>query len=414
MSWVDVPAGSDFTLGNLPYGAFEHRDGGRHLGVAIGDRILDLRALADSGLLNGIGSRERFHAETLNALLSATSSVLRELRARLTDLLALGGDPALRGMNLTGLFVNRLGATMEMPLSIGDYVDFYSSEHHARNLGRIFRPNDEPLLPNWKWMPIGYHGRAGSIVVSDTPIARPFGQRKPFDAPSPVWGPSTMLDFELEIGFFTDADREIFGVVLVNDWSARDVQAWEYQPLGPFLGKSFATTISPWIVTADALAPFRVAPPVQDPPPLPYLRTAHDASYDINLSVELQTEEMRRQGIAPVEITRTNARELYWTFEQQLAHVGSNGGSIRAGDLFASGTISGASPGSYGSLIELSWRGTKPLALPSGEQRSFLQDGDEVTLRGWCERGDLRFGFGECRGRIEPPQVGAGSATQER
>jgi fumarylacetoacetase len=413
MSWLEVPRGSDFPLENLPYGVFEHRDGTRHVGVAIGDRILDLRAAADAGLLDGVDARATFAGETLNALLAAGGSVWRSLRLRLVDLLADGGDSALRALDEREFFVDRRAATMCLPVAVGDYVDFYSSEQHAANLGKIFRPNGDPLLPNWKWMPVGYHGRAGSLVVDGTAIVRPCGQRKAPDASEPVWAPSAMLDIELEIGFFIGGD-EIFGVVLVDDWSARDVQSWEYQPLGPFLGKSFATSLSPWVVTMEALRPFRVEPTHQDPQPLPYLRIENDAAYDIHLTIDLQTDRMRDRGIPPVQISHTNARELYWTFEQQLAHARSNGARVRPGDFFASGTISGSSPQSYGSLIELSWRGTKPLALPSGERRAFLEDGDEVTLRGWCERPGLRLGFGTCRGRIEPAQVAAGSATHER
>lgn len=413
MSWIDVPPGSDFPLENLPYGIFEHADGSGHAGVAIGDRILDLRAVAEAGLLDGIDARSLFGSETLNALLAAGPSLWRALRARLTDLLSRGGDAALQSAREEAFFADRSRVKMCLPVAIGDYVDFYSSEQHAANLGRIFRPDGDPLLPNWKWLPVGYHGRAGSIVVGGTPVVRPCGQRQTPQAVAPEWGPSLMLDIELEVGFFT-GDAAIFGVVLVNDWSARDIQAWEYQPLGPFLGKSFATSLSPWIVTIEALESFRVPPPRQDPEPLAYLRVTGDASYDIHLAVELQSAQMRRDGIPAAQISRTNARELYWTFEQQLAHARSNGARIRPGDLFASGTISGSAPQSYGSLIELTWRETKPLSLPSGETRTFLEDGDEVTLCGWCERDGLRIGFGECRGRIAPAHVAAGSATHER
>ncbi len=408
-----IPSGSDFPLENLPYGVFEARDGRGHIGVAIGDRIFDLRTAAEAGLLENVGDRASYSAGSLNPILEAGPELWRALRERLADLLARDGDPVLRNLNVARFFVDQCSARMRVPVEIGDYIDFYSSEQHATNLGKMFRPNAEPLLPNWKWMPIGYHGRAGSIVIDATPVSRPCGQRKPASAAIPVWGASTMLDFELEIGFLTGR-AAIFGVVLVNDWSARDIQAWEYQPLGPFLGKSFATTVSPWIVTMDALAPFRVAPPEQDPQPLSYLRIPGDANYDINLEVKLETEEMRRRGMGPIGIARTNAGGLYWTFEQQLAHARSNGAKIRPGDLFASGTISGSASGSYGSMIELTWGGSKPITLPSGERRSFLEDGDEVTLHGWCERRGLRIGFGVCRGRVAPAQICAGSATQER
>jgi fumarylacetoacetase len=409
-SWVDVPEGSDFPLDNLPYGAFRPHDGDTHLGVAIGDSILDLHAVAEFGAFDEIGARAAFAEPTLNAFLRLGRATWRAVRERLQALLAKDGDPALRDLPRARFFVERGGVEMAMSLEVADYVDFYSSEQHARNLGSIFRPDAEPLLPNWKWMPIGYHGRAGTIVVSGTPILRPDGQRKPPDAPAPSFGPSAMLDIELELGFITGSE-EIFGLVLVNDWSARDIQAWEYQPLGPFLGKSFATTISPWVVTLDALAPFRVAPPSQEPPPLPYLRFENDTGYDVCLTIELRSARMREGDMAPVRISATNARELYWTMAQQLAHVRSNGTRIRPGDLFASGTISGAEAGSYGSFIELTWRGTKPLTLPTGEKRAFLEDGDEVTLRGWCERDGLRLGFGECTGNIV---AHTGVSSQER
>ncbi|HKU81321.1 MAG TPA: fumarylacetoacetase, partial [Candidatus Tumulicola sp.] len=308
--------------------------------------------------------------------------------------------------------------SMKLPFEIGDYVDFYSSLEHATNLGRLFRPDGDPLLPNWRWIPIGYHGRAGTVVVDGTPIVRPSGQRKAPGASAPQFGPTTQLDIELELGFFTSVPNalgvpipvtaalgHIAGIVLVNDWSARDVQAWEYQPLGPFLGKSFATTISPWVVSLEALEPFRVPAVTQDPAPLSYLAQERRDAYDVHLAVELQTQAMRDAGAPPFQISRTNFRTMYWSMAQQLAHATANGAVARAGDLFASGTISGSAPDSYGSLIELTWRGSNPIALPSGETRTFLQDGDEVTLRGWCERpGARRIGFGHARGRIAAPR----------
>jgi fumarylacetoacetase len=302
---------------------------------------------------------------------------------------------------------------MVVPMEIGDYVDFYSSLEHATNLGKILRPNSEPLLPNWRHMPIAYHGRASTVVIDDTPIVRPNGQRKPAGADTPVFGPTQRLDIELEVGFVTGpgnrlghpiraaaAREHIFGLVLVNDWSARDIQAWEYQPLGPFLGKSFATTISPWIVTMDALEPFRTNGPQQDPQPLPYLHGNDRAAYDIKLEVDLSSETMRAAKVAPVTIARTNFKELYWSMAQQLAHVTVNGTQIRPGDLYASGTISGNTPDSRGSFIELTWNATEPINLPGGEVRGFLQDGDEVTIRGWCQSGEFRIGFGSVRGKI--------------
>ena len=414
-SWVDVAPQSDFPIQNLPLGVFV-RPGERtgRIGTKVGDRILDLRVTAESGLLDGVCDRTLLTAVDLNPLFAKGRETLRALRERLSLLLRRDGDPALRLANAPFFFVHAAEARMLLPVEIGDYVDFYSSLEHATNLGRLFRPDAEPLLPNWRWMPIGYHGRSGTVVIDGTPIARPAGQRKPRDASVPSFAPTKMLDIELEVGFVVGrgnalgvpipapiAFEHIAGFVLVNDWSARDIQAWEYQPLGPFLGKSFATTISPWVVTLDALEPFRVASPRQEPAPLDYLRTNDPSGFDIRLSVELQTAQMRETGVAPHVISRTNYRELYWSAAQQLAHATVNGARTRAGDLYASGTISGSTPESRGSLIELTWRGEHPIELPNGERRTFLADGDEVTLRGWCEkRGARRIGFGAARGII--------------
>ena len=420
-SWVPVPPDSDFPIQNLPFGVFSDERGEPRIGVAIGESVLDCRALAQEGLLDERCRPALLQAPVLNPLLAAGPQTWRPLRERLSQLLRAGGDPALRDAGAEHFLRPRSNLAMRVPMEIGDYVDFYSSLEHATNLGRLFRPNAEPLLPNWRWLPVGYHGRSGTIVVDGTPIRRPQGQRKPPDAPAPQFGPSGRLDIELEMGFVIgpgnslgmpiaigDAARHIFGMVLVNDWSARDIQAWEYQPLGPFLGKSFATTISPWIVTLDALEPFRVEAPVQEPQPLEYLRATEDWSYDIRLAVDLQTSRMREEGLAPVRISKTNFRNLYWTVAQQLAHATVNGAVARPGDLFASGTISGEEPGTQGSLIELTWNGERPLELPDGERRSFLEDGDEIALRGWCERpGARRIGFGAARGRIVSAAYGA-------
>ncbi|MEO6834466.1 MAG: fumarylacetoacetase [Candidatus Tumulicola sp.] len=415
-SWIEVAPDSDFPVQNLPLGVFvRNASSGGRIGIAIGDRILDVRAATERGFLDGACERDVLVRPNLNALFAAGRGAGKALRERISSLLRRDGDPALRDAGAEEFFVRQRDARMLLPVEIGDYVDFYSSLEHATNLGRLFRPDAEPLLPNWRWMPIGYHGRCATIVVDGTPIVRPCGQRKPPDATAPAFGPTTMLDIELEVGFFTgrgnalgvpirvgDAFEHIAGLVLVNDWSARDIQAWEYQPLGPFLGKSFATTVSPWVVTPDALEPFRVANPVQEPPPLPYLRTGERCGYDLRLSVELQSERMRDSGHAAHTISRTNFGGMYWNMAQQLAHATVNGAVTRPGDLFASGTISGPTPDSYGSLIELTWRGQRPIALPGDESRAFLCDGDEVTLRGWCEKpGARRIGFGTARGRIE-------------
>jgi fumarylacetoacetase len=414
-SWIAVPAASDFPIQNLPYGVFL-RHGQPRIGVAIGEQILDLYAAAEAGFFDGVCERELLRAPRLNGLMAAGRSVWTPLRARLSQLLSLGGDARVREGNLEQLLCRQAGAQMRLPMQIGDYVDFYSSLEHATNLGRLFRPNAEALLPNWRWLPVGYHGRSSTIVVDGSPIRRPHGQRKAPAAEAPDFGPSRRLDIELEVGFVTgpgnrlgvpipasDAGEHIFGMLLVNDWSARDIQAWEYQPLGPFLGKSFATTISPWIVTLAALEPFRIAGPEQVPAPLPYLRVDRPWGYAISLAVDLVSERMREGAIAPQTISQTSFRDMYWNVAQQLAHATANGAVTRPGDLFASGTISGSAPGSQGSLIELTWNGERPIGLPSGETRSFLEDGDEVVLRGWCEgNGARRIGFGSARGRITP------------
>ncbi|MBV8364217.1 MAG: fumarylacetoacetase [Candidatus Eremiobacteraeota bacterium] len=315
-----------------------------------------------------------------------------------------------------GAISKQRAVTMKLPFSVTDYVDFYSSLEHATNMGKILRPGSEPLLPNWRYLPIGYHGRASSVVIDSTPVVRPNGQAKPPDAAVPTFGRSNALDIELEMGFITgnptqlgapvsiDRAREhIFGLVIVNDWSARDIQAWEYQPLGPFLGKSFATSISPWVVMLDALEPYRCENPPQKPTPFPYLQQREGFSYDIELEVLLQSERMREEGLAPAVIASSNFKAMYWTMAQQLAHLTSNGARLLAGGLYASGTISGDTPSSYGSLMELTWRGARPLTLPSGEERRFLEDGDTVTMRAAAHRVGLpRLGFGEVRGTILP------------
>ncbi len=414
-SWLPVLPESHFPIQNLPFGVFS--DGGLDtIGVAIGDRILNLAALANAGLLDGVCEREILNAPVLNPLLAAGRGVWSGLRSRLIELLKTNGDSALRDLNDHAMFVVQREVSMRLPTQIGDYVDFYSSLEHATNLGKLFRPDGDPLMPNWRWMPIGYHGRSATVVIDGTPIRRPCGQRKLPTASEPTFGPSARLDIELEIGFLTGpanalgqriptgaARDHVFGLVLVNDWSARDIQAWEYQPLGPFLGKSFATTISPWIVTLDALEPFRMRGPVQDPAPLAYLACDDSWSYDIALDVAIQSEAMRARGLAPHVVSRTNYGMMYWNLAQQLAHATANGAIAEPGDLFASGTISGTTPDSLGSFIELSWNGTRPLSLPDGQTRSFLQDGDRITIAGTCRKsGERTIGFGSATGEILP------------
>ena len=417
-SWVESAEGSEFPLENLPFGVFRRADGVACMGTAIGDRILDLRGAAGAGLLAG-ELVEPCKQSSLNLLMSMGREAAGALRAWLMDLLSDEG--ARRRVEL--LLVAQADVQMLLPARIGDYTDFYASVYHATNVGRLFRP-ENPLLPNYKYVPIGYHGRASSIVVSGTGVRRPLGQMKPADAVEPVFGPSRSLDYELEAGFFVgagnkreapipmaEAEAHIFGFCLVNDWSARDVQAWEYQPLGPFLAKNFATTISPWVVTMDALRPFRVpafSRAEGDPAPLAYLDSAQNRSrgaFDVTLEVWLRTSQMRGAHQEAVRVSRGNLRDLYWTPGQMVAHHASNGCNLEPGDLLASGTVSGATEDSLGCLLELTRRGAQPLALPDGETRKFLEDGDEVILRGYCEReGHARIGLGECRGVVLPAQ----------
>jgi fumarylacetoacetase len=414
-SFVPVASESHFPIQNLPYGIFCRRSGGEPAaGVAIGDNVLDLAVLAEAGYLDSplLPGRRLFRTGTLNGFMALGRPAWHEARSIISRLLR-ADEPALRdnvGLRDRAL-VPMSEVEMLLPADIGDYTDFYSSREHATNVGTMFRGTENALMPNWLYLPVAYHGRASSIVVSGTDIRRPHGQSKPADSATPTFGPSRSLDFELEMGFFIGpgnklgqpipierAAEQIFGMVLVNDWSARDIQAWEYVPLGPFLAKNFATSISPWIVPMEALEPFRTPGAAQEPPPLPYLRTTNAWSYDIHLEVWLQGERMDR----PCCISRSNSRSLYWNLAQQLAHHTINGCNLRPGDLLASGTISGPTPDSYGSLLELAWRGTRPVVLPNGETRSFLQDGDRVTLAGWCQGDSYRVGFGEVTGRILP------------
>jgi len=411
-SWVPIPDESDFPLENLPFGVFAPPGAEPRVGVAIGEAIVDLARLARAGLFDGVLTEPEavFGSPSLNRFLALGRGVWTATRARVQQLLR---DESAEVREHTGLvdeiLVSQHEARMHLPVEVGDYVDFYSSIEHATNVGKIFRPND-PLLPNYRWIPVGYHGRASTLVVSPCTVRRPLGQTKAPNEPGPRFGPCRQLDFELEVGFIVGrsndgdaiatsaADDYVFGAVLVNDWSARDVQAWEGQPLGPFLSKSFATSLSPWVVTLDALRPYRAPNRVQDPPPLDYLRVTGDGAFDIELSVTLE-----ESGTA-TEITRVNFRNMYWNVAQQLAHLTSNGTLIRPGDLCASGTVSGTDAGTYGSLIEATLRGSRPIALSDGRSRTFLEDGDTVVLRGVAQRrGRPRIGFGENRGRVLPP-----------
>jgi fumarylacetoacetase len=401
---------ADYGIDNLPFGIIsDERDEERRAAVAFNDAVVDLDCLVHQGALD---EESLLGAPVLNAFLARGLPAWRAVRARLQHLLSDAATADEKRV-VAKATLRRDAVTMHLPIEPGDYVDFYSSIEHATNLGRILRPNAEPLLPNYRHIPIGYHGRSGTVVVSGTPVRRPHGQHKPPDAAAPSFGPSAQLDVELELGWIAGAAstlgepvpagavrEHVFGYVLLNDWSARDIQAWEYQPLGPFLGKSFATSISPWIVTLDALEPFRAPEPHRDPEPLPYLRTTEPWSYDIELELLLQTERMRAGSHPPETVSRTNFRAMYWTVAQQLAHATSNGATVRPGDLFGTGTISGTDPGTQGSFIELTHRGANPLTLPSGETRGFLEDGDTVIMRARARRGETRIGFGEVTGTI--------------
>jgi fumarylacetoacetase len=399
-TWVDVPDGSPFPLHNLPFGVARREDGTTGAFVAIGDHALDLAEAVGTGFLDESPAEYGLldAGATLNGFAAAGRVVHAAMRARLIELFT---ERRYRAQ-LMPYLVPLDELTMMLPVAIGDYVDFYSSLHHATNLGRLFRPDGEALLPNWRHLPIGYHGRSGTVVIDGTDVARPSGLRLVDGVVE--YGPSNAHDIELEIGFVVgapsergrpiaarDAEQHLLGLCLVNDWSARDIQAYEYQPLGPFLGKSFATSMSPWIVTLDALEPFRVEPPVQDPPVADHLRTTGATGFDLHLEVELQGTVISRAGFA----------DMYWTPAQQIAHMPTNGADVRAGDLFASGTDSGPTSGSEGSLIELTWRGERPIELPDGTTRAFLLDDDTVTLRGWAGSDPAtRIGLGSVTGTI--------------
>jgi fumarylacetoacetase len=411
-SFFDVPRDSHFPLENLPFGIFKPRGGAARVGVALGEDVVDLAALEEQGHFDLGQDRQLFAQDSLNAFLALGRPAWRKVRESLQHLLAantpdLRDNAALRER----VFHRQRDVTMQLPARIGDYTDFYSSYHHAHNVGTMLRGPENALMPNWKWLPVAYHGRASSIVVSGTDVRRPSGQTKAPDAPAPVFGPSKSFDYELEMAFLIGpgnslgtpipierATDHIFGLVLMNDWSARDIQGWEYQPLGPFLAKNFATSISPWVVTMDALEPFRKPLPKQDPEPLPYLHAAKDFNIDIELEARLQTSSMKE----PHVITRTNHQNLYWSISQQLAHHAVNGCNLQPGDLLASGTISGPTDETRGCMLELTWRGANPLKLPNGETRKWLEDGDTLAITGWCEGDGYRVGFGEVTGRILP------------
>lgn len=398
----------DFPLENLPFGVFR-RGLEPHICVAIGNEVLDLFSCHEAGLV----TEPACMSPALNELMSLGRVNSARLRDHVANLLR---DDAPEREQVAKHIVAQSDVEMVLPALIGDYTDFYASIHHATNVGSMFRP-DNPLLPNYKYVPVGYHGRSSSIVVSGTQVRRPAGQMTVEGAKAPSFGPTRRLDYEIEVGAFIgtpnelgspipirEAEQHLFGLCIVNDWSARDIQTWEYQPLGPFLSKSFATSVSPWIVTLDALEPYRVPRTPRadgDPPPLGYLDLEGDRAIDITVEVSLSSQKMRDEKIDPLRLSRGSFRDMYWTIAQLVAHHSSNGCNLRPGDLLASGTVSGRDKSSRGCLLELTWRGTDRITLPTGEERAFLEDGDEVIMRAWCERNELpRIGFGECRGTV--------------
>ncbi|XP_053952875.1 fumarylacetoacetase [Anastrepha ludens] len=408
-SFVNIPEGSDFPLENLPYGVFSTKSNLRkRIGVAIGQHVLDLAGVAQFYPPN---VQDALNSESLNLLMSLGHSAWNAVRTRTRELLLKGSVLEENAVLAQNVVIPQAECELHLPANIGDYTDFYSSIHHATNVGIMFRGKENALMPNWRYLPVGYHGRASSVVVSGTPIRRPLGQTAPVDGQPPVFGACKLLDFELEVAFFIggpgnqlgerisadSAWKNVFGFTLMNDWSARDIQKWEYVPLGPFTSKNLGTTISPWVVPVAALEPFLVDNFPQEPEVLPYLKHERRFNFDINLEVSLKPE-----GAAETVISKSNYKYLYWTALQQIAHHTVTGCNVRPGDLMASGTISGETEDSYGSMLELSWRGSKTISLNGGATRKFLQDGDELIIRGHCERNGVRIGFGECAGKVLP------------
>ncbi len=411
-SWLEVQTQSDFPIQNIPFGVFITKDDIVTIGTRIGDYAIDLSALQMLGYLKGIElTDDVFLQDNLNDFISSGKKTWRAVRNRIADIFDKA-DPTLQNnaKHREAVIFKIEEVEMQLPVYIGDYTDFYSSKEHATNVGKMFRDPANALLPNWLHIPVGYHGRSSTVIPSGINVKRPMGQTLPKGESQPVFGPSKRIDFELETAFITtdanlfgesipvdEAEDHIFGMVLLNDWSARDIQTWEYVPLGPFLSKNFATSISPWVITLDALEPFRVASPKQDPTPLPYLQQTGDKTFDINLEVYLQPENGK-----DTLICESNFKYLYWTMSQQLAHHTINGCKINAGDLMGSGTISGPTPNSFGSLLELTWAGTNPLTLEEGTTRTFIEDYDTITMKGYCQNDDIRIGFGEVRSMLLP------------
>jgi len=416
-SWIEVPAGSDFPIQNLPFGIFKTQSSSTRIGVAIGDQVLDLAILNKLGFLENLKiDNAVFTNQYLNDFIALGKQTTNAVRERISHLLNETTPDLRDNKEAQAKVLHYQGnVQMQMPVKVGDYTDFYSSIDHATNVGTMFRDPKNALLPNWKHLPVGYHGRASSITISGTPFHRPKGQTKPNETEPPVFGPCRLLDFELETAFIigketslgtsvsTDkADDHIFGMVLFNDWSARDIQTWEYVPLGPFLAKNFASTISPWVVTLEALEPFRVPGYTQDPKVLPYLEYNGDKNIDIKLDVFIQPETSASEKAEETRVSHSNYKFMYWTMEQQLAHHTVNGCNMNIGDMLASGTISGPTPDSFGSMLEITWRGTKPVQLKNGTERKFINDNDTVIIRGYCEKDGVKIGFGDCKAKVLP------------
>lgn len=409
-SWIEVNPESDFPIQNLPFGIFKTQSSSPRVGIAIGDQVLDLAILNKLGFFDKLKiDNSVFTNQFLNDFIALGKQTTSAVRERVSQILNID-NAELRGNKEAQSKVLHFQSNVQMlmPVRVGDYTDFYSSIDHATNVGTMFRDPQNALLPNWKHLPVGYHGRASSIIISGTDFHRPKGQTKPNEAEPPVFGPSRLLDFELETAFIigketqlgenittSDADEFIFGMVLFNDWSARDIQTWEYVPLGPFLAKNFASTISPWVVTLEALEPFRVPGYKQEPKVLPYLEYQGDKNIDINLDVLIKPE-----NVEETLVSHSNYKFMYWTMEQQLAHHTVNGCNVKIGDMMGSGTISGPTPDSYGSMLEITWRGTKPVKMKDGSERKFINDNDTVIIRGYCKKDGVRIGFGECKGKV--------------
>jgi len=411
-SWLPIPENSDFPIQNIPFGVFLTGDDIITIGSRIGDYAIDLAALHQLGYFKDIPlTDDIFLQDTLNDFISDGQKTWRAIRNRISEIFDVENSTLRNNEKHKEVVLFAMEEVeMQLPVLIGDYTDFYSSREHATNVGTMFRDPENALMPNWLHLPVGYHGRSSTIVPSGTPVRRPVGQTLPKGLDKPVFGPSKRVDFELEMAFITtdanvmgeaitidEAEEHIFGLVLFNDWSARDIQKWEYVPLGPFLAKNFASSISPWIITLDALEPFRVESPEQHPEPLPYLRQKGKQSFDIKLEVQIAPD-----NTAPTSISKSNFKYMYWTMAQQLAHHTVNGCKVNSGDMMGSGTISGPTPDSYGSMLELSWMGTKPLKLADGTERTFVEDNDTIILKGYCQKEDVRVGFGEVSSKLLP------------